>query len=651
MGLSFIHTGFLLAGVAAASLPVLIHLLLRQRARVLPIGSVRFLKSVIRQHTRRRRIRQWILLAMRMLAVLLLAAVFARPFFDRSALDGLNQEVTILIDGSASMQTREEDGTVFDSALEAAKSELQELDENTKVHIAMFDATGVAELEIAKLGSARTSHAATDYGEALAWARDLMMVSNRQTRRVVLIADMQRSGLNRTALGGFPANVDLVVRDVGRTMSQNVSIEHSRATVTEIRPKEPVRVNVRLYNAGALPVKNVTVTLDLTGPKGQIRASQKATIAGGARQSIDFLLEQVATDGVYAGYVRLHHTDDLAFDNHRWLAFEARHPDRLLLVDGQEGRSVYTSETYYLETTLRLRAQPGESPTRSFEVERIVWEDGEGFPSLDGFRAIVIANVRRFSDEDVRRLREYVDAGGNVLFFFGDQTKPLQMAKLRDAGLFSGTVARDATLGPWRIDRWDETHPLLHPFLDPQQGDLRMLSFERILEVTDLDKTAQTLISASGRPILVEQPQGDGTMLFFTTAADRSWSDWPQSRLYVPLIRQMLAYLTRQLTGRQAVVEQPLGDGRDAGVFQEDDRTVVRNIDPRESLLDRVSEAEFREAFGLADRDQEAVLEELAESILPPDGAEQPNESWDKVVWILVALLVAELFLASRVHA
>ena len=88
--------------------------------------------------------------------------------------------------------------------------------------------------------------------------------------------------------------------------------------------------------------------------------------------------------------------DALAIDNRRWVAFEARHPDRILLVDGQEGRSVFSSETYYLETALRLQDRGGQGQLRSFEPERIVWEAGTGFrvstaiarscwPTCDGY--------------------------------------------------------------------------------------------------------------------------------------------------------------------------------------------------------------------------------------------------------------------------
>src|SRR5262245_6586028 len=101
-GLSLIHAGFLAAGLAVG-LPVLIQLLFRQKTRVVPIGSVRFLQQVVKEHRRRRRVRQWILLALRMLVVLLLALLFARPYWDESYRRGMETEIVMLIDGSASM--------------------------------------------------------------------------------------------------------------------------------------------------------------------------------------------------------------------------------------------------------------------------------------------------------------------------------------------------------------------------------------------------------------------------------------------------------------------------------------------------------------------------------------------------------------------
>src|SRR5262245_2705566 len=127
-GLSLIHAGFLAAGLAVA-LPIVMHLLFRQKTRTVPIGSVRFLHEVVREHRRRRRVRQWLLLALRMLALLLLALLFARPYRDQSFFRGLEQEIVVLIDRSASMQARDGAGeTIFDRAVAQARDELKGLD-------------------------------------------------------------------------------------------------------------------------------------------------------------------------------------------------------------------------------------------------------------------------------------------------------------------------------------------------------------------------------------------------------------------------------------------------------------------------------------------------------------------------------------------
>lgn len=652
-GLNFITPGFLMAGIAAMSVPLIIHLLLRQRAREVPIATVRFLKAVIQQHTRRKRIKQWILMALRMLAVLLLAMLFARPWLDRSHIDGLNTETVILIDRSASMQAGSLSGkSVFDSALETAQREIARLDENTLLHVGLYDASGVQEIDAAELdANPQPRDISSDHGLALAWARDIVLSSGRENREVVLISDLQQSGLDRTAVTRFPIDAELIVRDVGRALSENVAIESCRAMSTEIRPGEPIRIVVRLRNADALSVSDLDVVLALDGPDGEVTKTQAVTIEGSSLEVVEFELD-LETDGLYSGSVSLDHEDDLAFDNRRRLAFEARHPDRLLLVDGDQGNSVYTNETYYIETALRLRMKGSESTQRSFEIERIVWDDGEGFPDLAGFRAVVLCNVGRLSDTDAGRLKDFVTSGGNLLFFCGDRTRPDQIDRLRTAELLDVSIARNPDAGRFRIIEWEKEHPIFVPFENSQNGDLRRLTFRRLIHLESIGESARVLISTEDGPLMIEQRTGSGTTLFVTTSADRDWSDWPRERLFVPLMRQMMAWLTGQLGTAAAVREETIAEsGEKPGISKDGDQTVVRNVDPAESTTARVSEEDFRAAFNIASRNAAEVLKELAETVGTPPNAEKPNESWHTAMWILFAIMTAELLMSSRVHA
>jgi hypothetical protein len=77
--MSFLTPLFLFAG-AAISIPIFVHLIQRERKRVIQFPSLMFVQRIPYQSVRRRRIRHWALLVMRCAAILMIVAAFARPF-------------------------------------------------------------------------------------------------------------------------------------------------------------------------------------------------------------------------------------------------------------------------------------------------------------------------------------------------------------------------------------------------------------------------------------------------------------------------------------------------------------------------------------------------------------------------------------------
>jgi hypothetical protein len=76
----------------------------------------------------------------------------------------------------------------------------------------------------------------------------------------------------------------------------------------------------------------------------------------------------------------------------------------------------------------------------------------------------------------------------------------------------------------------------------------------------------------------------------------------------------------------------------------------VRNLDARESRIERYTQEQFRQEFQLADMKIAGAPQKAVASVMPL-GAERPDELWTKVVWILLAVLAIELFVANRTHA
>jgi hypothetical protein len=71
------------AGLAALAIPVLIHLINRERKEVIEFPSLMFLQKIPYKSVRRQKLRHLLLLALRCLAIFIVVAAFSRPFFER----------------------------------------------------------------------------------------------------------------------------------------------------------------------------------------------------------------------------------------------------------------------------------------------------------------------------------------------------------------------------------------------------------------------------------------------------------------------------------------------------------------------------------------------------------------------------------------
>src|SRR5882762_6850482 len=119
-------TPLFLVGLAALAIPVLIHMIQRERKRVVEFPSLMFLRRIPYQSVRRRRIRHWLLLMMRAPAILMIVAAFAGPFLRQAApaaaIAGGSREIVIVLDQSASMGFGDHWQRARDAAHQAVRS-------------------------------------------------------------------------------------------------------------------------------------------------------------------------------------------------------------------------------------------------------------------------------------------------------------------------------------------------------------------------------------------------------------------------------------------------------------------------------------------------------------------------------------------------
>jgi hypothetical protein len=559
MGLTFLQPAFLL-GALAASVPLVIHLINRQRALVQRFPAIRFLLLADKRTARKFRVHQWLLLALRMAAICLLAFALAQPRLVGStanaALTLPPQATVLLIDNSLSMQYT--DGS--EPRLPRAKALTQRIlhslapQDSALVMPLLSPSQDTAEpmrlsqdqaLWQAQLDAIQPSHAAVDLTSALQRAFTLLQESPAPRRRLVFLSDLTVSDWEGFHLSRLPVVPDQVTLHFLRLGSPerdaNMALTEVRITEKPFIAHTPLNVTVRVRNASAVPQRNVRVDLLLGAESiGQ----QLADLGPDEEVTVPFRIAAPPA-GLHWGEVRLS-GDAFAEDDRLFYAVRTSAPARVLVVDGDPGTSLLDSDIFYLLSALQPRGVLGYP---LFYPKPITWEGLEQ-ESLRDYQVIILCNVEALAAPIRQRLHQFVLEGGGVVFFAGNR---IDATRYNAMFYGSDTVLLPLALGqpvqqpqeqPLTLAPIANVHEALSVFAG-QQELLQRGKFYRYMAVEGLGITpgARALLSFSnGHPLLIEKGLGRGRVLFFTSSADRDWTDLPSRTAYVPLLHGLVAY-------------------------------------------------------------------------------------------------------------
>ena len=256
--LAFLSPLFLL-GAAAAAVPVVLHLLKRNPETRLKFSAVRLLRNAPVEHTSRRRLRELLLLALRVMALILLAVGFARPFLRSGAYSGSGPVTVVALDTSLSMSAPGQ----FERAKEMARTAIAGAPRGTRIAVLAFAeaarvlASPSADRRAATraVDQAAPGIGSTRYRAALAGAADLLQGSGGT---IVVVTDLQATGWDSGERGSVPASARVEIADVGPP-PPNLAITSARLVgdriVATVRNSAPgpreARVHLRVEGQGS----------------------------------------------------------------------------------------------------------------------------------------------------------------------------------------------------------------------------------------------------------------------------------------------------------------------------------------------------------------------------------------------------------------
>ena len=689
MDLAFLNITFLFAALGAA-IPLILHLVRRQRAGIHVFSMVRFLVSTQRAIVRQQRFRRLLLLLLRMAACALLAVLFARPFVrdqDESFFAGAQPEAAaILVDTSYSMGY----GNRLAVARRRAAEVLNTLRTGDQVALLTF---AVQARVVRELGSDHAGLPAlldtgfeatfegTDYVEALRAADDQLSGADFEKRTLYLVSDFQQSGWNpRSAGWKLSPGVQLRLIDVGDEQDDNTAVTGVEIPSALSAEERDLDVVVRIRNYGRAPFRD-ELTLRVNGTasgRRMVEIPQRSGRLETFRHTFD-----PATN---AGEVILG-DDGLPVDNRFYFTVSAPAPLRVLCLEERRRPDRPSEAAYYLSQALSLRRDPPvavdvRSPRAMADVD-----PGD-------YDVVISANLSVLPRGAQSRLTDYVRSGGSLIIALNPAVSP-GIFHTSFGELLPGRIASlsspDAPRDRYRLlTDVNYQHPVFQPFSGPRHGDFGTVRFYRTARF-EPDSTATVPARfEDGSAAVAEKPLGSGRTFLVLSTFDLSWTDFPIREVFVPFLYESIDYLASRgtLHGRgaglyrlagEAVrlpddalhVELPSGERVPAEASQTGTRLFTRtqrpglyrvqseggphtfavNLDTRESDFTRMDVEAFASALinPVAASPESRETETLAKEARDAE-VERRQRLWWFLGFTVIALVLGETLLANRTH-
>jgi hypothetical protein len=543
--LSFLNPLFLF-GLAAAAIPILIHLFTRRRPREVRFPSLEFLAEVNQSEIRRLKLKQWLLLLLRTLAIVAIALAMARPALRGTAglKSGAATTIVALVDRSGSMGAEagaaEGDapsGTLGARARGVVEDLLLTMGPADELLLVPYDEapapfTPAPIGDIARLRAAAQAldagARATAHVPALEAAARALAASRALNRELFWISDFQRGGF-----AAAEAGADAAVRAPDGPWNE------ARVYVVPLAPRS--RSNVALTE-GTLAPGEGSVALSVTAmaydaTPGDLAVDARAAASGegigrgflnlpASGEAATLLpLAAIPEDGGVAEIP----ADALPLDNRRWFAAGRAGTQRIVLRDDAQG------------SALRFALEAG-APASGLAVDMA--PAGALAARLTDADALVIHDVERMPASDLQALLDYHRAGGAVFIVLGERADAAFWNASVLPELGAGTMGGAESTAPgaaWRLMRATAGHPVLAGFPARPGEPLSSARFQRVRAFRPAAGTRTLLEFDRAHPALIEA-RG---LLVFCGSLEPDASDFPVSGAFLPLMHQAVKVLAR----------------------------------------------------------------------------------------------------------
>ena len=543
-----------LFGLLAASIPVLIHLLNLRKLKRIEFSTLAFLKELQKNKIRKIKLKQWLLLALRVLIILFLVMAFARPTIKGIAIGGTTSAAkttaVFILDDTYSMSVVDANGSYLNQAKSMIQELLKELQEGDDAALVLVSdrsnkeikTTGnLAEFE-KEVNSVDISYSTGLLNNAIVKAAKILGESKNFNKEIYILSDFQSGRLFEQ---GTLSNLSELLNDKVRLYTINYSgkdvfnigIDKLKIDNQIFEKDKPVNFSVTLRNYSSRPVDNTVVSLFLNGERSN---QQSVTIGAGDSRVIS--MQAVPKKTGYIDALAEIEDDDIMQDNKRFANFFI--PNKIPVIIFTDN----TADSKFINLALTAGDEQSAIKVTNKNLNQLSSID------LNQFDAVIIIGAENITGVD--RLKAYIKNGGSLFLMPGSSTSLQKFQSLSGSlGLPSPTGAFGKINSSDNIlpfDKVEFNHPIFKDiFSNKNKQKIESPDIYHSFKITTEGKGANIITLMDGSSFLSEYKIGNGKILLMNTAPVLSWSNLPLKGIFVPLMNKAVYYLSAKDNSNQ----------------------------------------------------------------------------------------------------
>ncbi len=532
----------ILFGLLAASIPVIIHLFNLRKLKKIEFSTLTFLKELQKNKIRKIKLKQWILLALRVLIILFVVMAFARPALQSIQIGGTTSAAkttaVFILDDTFSMSVVDQKGSYFNQAKEIIKQVLLQLQEGDEVGLILVSdkmnenklTSNLSEF-IKNVDQLDLSFASGDLNSATTRASQLISESKNFNKEIYVLSDFQKNKITKENLNNdlselLNESIRLYSFDLSDKDIFNLSVDELKINNQIFEKDKPVSFSVTITNNSKQDVNSAVVSMFINDE----RASQKSFDVR-AGQSTIVEIEAIPKTNGFIDVVAEIETDEIDQDNKRFASLFI--PEKISVGLFTENQNDLT----YVDLALQIA---GEG---KYQIERKSLNQLTA-QQLNKYQTIIISANTITSG--IEQLKNFVQSGGGVILFPSSNQDAIKLNELySQLGLrINSTFVGNVNTSDLKIkfDKTDFNHPVFQNIF--QNDDKKKYESPELNAYYKLTSSGNQLISlVDGSSFLSEINIGKGKVYVFNSAPVLSWSDFPIKSIFAPLMNKSVAYL------------------------------------------------------------------------------------------------------------